>query len=134
MTAAREEVSDFTFPVMLDYWTILMPVIVQPRPWAIFEPFDLQTWAIVAFTVAVFSLSVYFSLRVFYGSGSGLRVCGFVARTVLAEPVVWSPQERDFEKVFSTAFMVMMFVLLQAYAGALMSLFAAPSFPIPINR
>ena len=72
--------------------------------------------------------------QIYYDHDHLGKVFGFVFRTVLAEPVVWSPQTRDFEKVLSTTWMVMIFVLLQAYSGTLMAILAAPSFPIPINR
>ena len=56
MTKAREEVCDFSFPIMVDYWTILLPVIIQNNLWAIFNPFGLETWALAAFTVLVFAV------------------------------------------------------------------------------
>ena len=66
ITKAREEVCDFSFPIMQDYWTILMPVIVKRNLWAIFSPFSGNTWFALLLTVPSFILALSVLLWIYH--------------------------------------------------------------------
>ena len=134
VTKAREEVCDFTFPIMMDFWTILMPVIVERNLWAIFSPFSTVTWFAVLLIIPIFVLALTLLLKVFYGKILLGDVIEFMFRSVTAEPLVWIPDKKIFEKIISVPFILMAFILVTAYSGNLIAMLTAPNFPIPINR
>ncbi len=62
------------------------------------------------------------------------KLCGFVLRVLFSEPVPWMPSKWDYQKVLAGIWVGAMFILAQGYSGTLVSMLAAPSFHIPINR
>ena len=134
VTETREEVCDFTQPVLIDYWTILMPVIKKKNLWAILAPFEASTWFALLFTISSFVMVLTLSLKIYHGKMYLEKVVKFVICSITAESSFWIPRQANFEMVMSSIWSVMVLVLVCAYSGNLVAMLAAPSFPIPINR
>ena len=139
VTAERAEVIDFTYPITMDHWTIMLPLGNEAAdPWLVAKPLGLNVWAVLV--MAVPTIIMVLLLR--HVSMNGrinvekyfATVCGFVFRSIVVQPPVWFPNQFAVEKMLGVFWSFMMFVLCCSYAGVLTSLLTVPSFSIPIDR
>ncbi len=98
------------------------------------RPFDAYTWtgiflSLCAIIVAYAAMDMFFGVHL-----QLLKLCSFVARVMFSEPPSRAPDRYNYHKVLSTVTMLSLFILVQSYSGTLVSMFAAPSFNVPINR
>lgn len=129
----REQACDFTYPVVIDYWTVIVPVELKQDPWPILRPFEWRVWSAI-FTVVPFYILIAGLADWFYDGQSRFQsISGFALRSTFMEPTPWNPEERNFNKVFTCTFLLPIFVLGQAYSGILISILTVPNVPTPIN-
>jgi hypothetical protein len=49
----REQACDFSYPVVIDYWTSVVPVGLEQDPWPIARPFEWEVWLTLFFALPV---------------------------------------------------------------------------------
>ena len=52
----REEACDFTYPVVIDYWTTIVPIQLEQDPWPIARPFQWEVWLALIGILPIFNL------------------------------------------------------------------------------
>ena len=129
----REQVCDFTYPVIIDYWTAIVPLSQQQDPWPIVKPFDMYVWMSIASMVPLFLFILIAVNKLFSGKSNWGKNTGFVLRSVMIEPTHWYPKDTGFNKILTATWLIAIFILSQSYSGVLVSMLTIPSVSIPIN-
>ncbi len=132
----RAQAADFSYPVLVDYITTVVPVELGKDPWPIVRPYQWPVWVGVLLSPPLFIAAM---AAADYAFDRGARppswasLTGFTLRTCLVESAPWVPDERIYQRVFGIAWMWAYFVIAQGFAGTLTAILTSPVVPLPVN-
>ena len=82
--------------MVIDYWTAIVPINIEPDPWPIARPFTWHVWIAALTMVPIFLVCVGLANVAYEGSFDKAewgRITGFTIRTAMIEPTYWYPQK-----------------------------------------
>ena len=103
---------DFSKAISIEYSTIIIPLTLRTDVWSLVHPFEHEVWIAVLAVIPIFTLAM--GLAEYFSSGkiNFGRTIGFVARTVLSEPVPKLPDDgRGYKRVLVIVWMWSFLVL-----------------------
>jgi hypothetical protein len=113
----RAQVVDFTFPVMVDYYTVIVPIKLDKDKYPMIRPFEWRVWLGIFILSPMFLLALAASDWFFTGSVQWANIFGFVFRNIFSEPPAWVPHNGIYSKIFALTWMIAFFVLARGYSG-----------------
>ncbi|XP_042241496.1 probable glutamate receptor [Homarus americanus] len=142
ITEARAKVVEFSQPILIDYFRILVKRgSAKPNPWGFFNPLGPLVW--VGLLLSLLLVCVGLWLFVFFGPG--MREWSISSKITYAfkqtwdqfanlcqQTMVYSPDEMPLRMLVSVWLMTVL-VIMRSYSGALTSLLAVRQIPIKIN-
>ena len=132
ITLNRLQGVDFTTPVFLDHWGLVIPLRIQTDLLAILKPFQYEVWVMLAICIPMYTLAMTLAHYIYFGELKLKSMIGFVGRITLHTDVSSIDYRRLYQKLLIIIWMFAFLILGQAYAGTLTALLAIPSFKRPI--
>ncbi|XP_040566786.2 glutamate receptor ionotropic, delta-2-like [Lepeophtheirus salmonis] len=133
----REQACDFTVPIDIDYWAVIVPIQPHQNYWIILRPFGLLLWLSLGLTTLLYTTILIISDITFFGLRIGHKhipkIISFTYRNILGEPSEWAPDKFIYQRIFSAVWMLSLIIIAKSYSGTLASLLVVPNIPIPIN-
>ena len=123
---------DFTNPVVVDHWGLVIPLRIQTDLLKMFNPFQKQVWALLAMSIPIYILAMAMADFLYSGNVNWESVIGFVGRTALHTDIKDTKDKRLYQKLFIITWMGAFLILYYAYAGTLTAMLSIPSFQKPI--
>ena len=117
----RSQAVDFSYPILIDYLSIIFPIELGKDPWPIIRPYHWKVWIGILLSPPVFILTMGVADR-WANNGDWRRVrwatiTGFALRTCFIQSAPWLPESRLYRKMFSLGWMWAFFVIAQGFAG-----------------
>ena len=117
MLPHRTEIVDFSVPVYTDQVIGLVPLKIKDNRDARIEPFHWRVWAIIACLPPMYLLIMALSEYEFNHEVNWWTLIDFILRPIFMQTLPMFPQANMYNKLFSINWIMMMFVLGQAYLG-----------------
>jgi hypothetical protein len=114
----RAQVVDFPFPVMVDYYTVIVPIKLDLDKWPIIRPFEWRVWLGIVMLSSIFLLALGVSDWFYTGSVQWTNIFWVVFRNIFSEPPAWVPHNGIYSKIFALTWMIALFVLTWEYSGS----------------
>ena len=103
---------DFSKAISIEYSTIIIPLRLKTDVWSLVHPFEREVWIAALAIIPVFTLAMSWAEYFSPGKINLGRTIGFVARTVLSEPVPMLPDDgRGYRRVLVIVWMWSFLVL-----------------------
>ena len=135
MTLNRMLGVDFSMPVAINEWTMVVPLSKHVNVNMIFIIFGYEIWFILLSVMIAFIVIFGLADYIFYGKVKWGHLAGFATRTAMIEAVT-KPLPNDaksYQKLFIISWTLPMFILATAYAGNMTAMMTKPTFSIPIK-
>ena len=113
----RAEIVDFSISVYTDHLIGLVPLKIKDSRDARIEPFHWKVWAIIASLPPMYLLIIALSEYIFNRQVRWRTLIDFTLRPIFMQSLTIFPQAKVYNKLFSITWIMMMFVLAQAYLG-----------------
>ena len=132
ITLNRLQGVDFTHPVIVDHWGLVIPLRKRTDLLKILNPFQYEVWTILTMSIPIYILLMAVADYLYTGNVNWESLIGFVGRTALHTDVKDIKGKRLYQKLFIITWMGAFLILYYAYAGTLTAMLATPSFWRPI--
>ena len=123
---------DFTNPVIVDHWGLVIPLRIQTDLFKILNPFQHEVWALIIISIPIYILAMAMADYLYFGHVNWESLIGFVGRTALHTDIKDKKGQRLYQKLFIITWTGAFLILYHAYAGTLTAILAIPSFRRPI--
>ena len=71
----EQEACDFSYPVVIDYWTSIVAVNLEQDPWPIARPFEWEVWVGLICIFPFFTMTLAAMDYIYRGEGRYVRRC-----------------------------------------------------------
>ncbi|XP_045615622.1 glutamate receptor ionotropic, delta-1-like [Procambarus clarkii] len=144
LTYSRSRVVDFSSPILIDYYRILVRrPRSEPEPLGFLMPFRWAVWVVLVACVGVVGVVLYYVSMTYHLLGRGgvkipgsehllLSHCWTVYSALLGAPFMWKV-ERGVERVVVATWCIMSMIVARSYSSALTSLLAVRTVPVKYN-
>ena len=135
MTVNRMLGVDFSMPVTLNEWTLVVPLRKHANAKLIFTIFSYEIWFVLIGVMTTFIIIFGLAEYIFYGKVKWGNLAGFATRTAMVEAVMkpLPSDAKSYQKLFILSWTLPMFILATAYAGNMTAMIAKPTLEIPIK-
>ena len=124
----------FSMPLMIDDYTLSVPLRKNPNLKGMLNIFQYQIWFILLAVVPLYFMTMCLADCIYYGKVNWQKLGGFVLRTVMIEVKNPLPDNSKlYQKQLIIFWTVPMFILAAAYAGNMTAMIAKPSLEKPIK-
>ncbi|XP_071533139.1 probable glutamate receptor isoform X2 [Panulirus ornatus] len=142
ITEARASVVEFSQPIMIDYFRILVKRgLAEPNPWGFLNPLRPMVW--LGLSLAFVLVCVGLWTLVFLARDNGkrdtstkvavaLHQCWEQFATLCQQTMTYVPKEAS-SRMLVCVWLMTVLVIMRSYSGALTSLLAVRQIPIKIN-
>ena len=125
---------DFSTPVFVDYWGLVIPLRIKDSLLNIIYPFSLEVWIMLSITIPVYILAMALTDYIDFGSIRWKKSTGIVVRIALHTDIGDYSERRFHQKFLIIIWIWSFFILAHAYGGNLTAMIAIPSIHKPIEN
>ena len=136
MTLNRMLGVDFSIPVLVDDWELVVPLREKYNLKMMLNIFGYEVWVVLLALVPCYILVLWVADYIQYGCVRWNKLADFVIRTVMKEPVSnpMPHNARSYQNLLIISWALPLFVLTSAYAGSLTAMTAKPTIKKPIKN
>ena len=113
----RAEIVDFSLSVYTDHIIGIVPLKIKDNIDALIQPFNWRVWAIIACLPPMYLSIIALSEYAFNRQVKWWTFINFTLRPIFVQSLPVFPQANIYNKLFSINWIMMMYVLGQAYLG-----------------
>ena len=135
MTQNRKLGVDFSMPVVINEWTMVVPLRKYPNMKMIFTVFRYEIWLILIVFLPAFITIMGLADYIYYRKVTWGHLAAFAIRTAMVEavPKPLPLNAKSYQKLLILSWTLPMFILATAYAGNMTALIAKPSLEMPVK-
>ena len=135
MTLDRMLGVDFSMPVVINEWTMVVPLRKYPNMKIIFNVFKYEIWLIFVVMLPIFIMILGLADYIYYDKVKWGQLGGFAIRTAMVEAVnkPLPLNAKSYQKLLVVSWTLPMLILATAYAGNMTAMIAKPTLEIPIK-
>ena len=133
-TLQRSMGVDFSSTVSMEYYTLVVPLILKDNDLSFLQPLAFEVWiaSIVVTPVTIITMGLLDLL--FYNHARWMSIADFVLRSAVFQHGQRLNDERNYQKILSVFWLWSASVLTYAYSGNLMAMITRPNLYLPINN
>ena len=125
---------DFTIPVLVDFWGLLVPVRQDISLAAILHAFEFKVWLVILMAIPIYILLMTMANYNYFGQMKWEMFASFVLRASVMEGTGKSlPEKALYQKLLILFWSLPLFVLVTAYTGNMTALITKPMLQRPIK-
>ena len=126
---------DFTIPLLVDFWGLLVPVRQNYSLAAILHAFEFKVWLVILMAMPTYMLLMTMANYIYFGQMKWERFASFVLRACVMETRGISlPVNKLYQKILVLFWCLPLFVLITAYRGNMTALITKPTLHRPIEN
>ena len=126
---------DFTMPVDLNEWSLVVPIRRKPNLKMMLNIFGYEIWMALLAMIPCYILVLGLTDYIYYGKVNWDYLAGFVMRTAMVEGAIKPLPDvaKSYQKLLIIFWTLPMFLLAASYAGNMTSFMAKPFVEKPIR-
>ena len=127
---------EFTIPLLVDFWGLLVPVRQNYSLAAILHAFESKVWMVLLMAIPIYILLMTVANYNYFGQMKWEMFASFVLRACVMERrgIISIPVNKLYQKILVLFWCLPLFVLITAYRGNMTALITKPTLDRPIEN